>query len=311
MQGMLYPALKQAASVHAWPGKLLPQFASAYRTSAWQHDGTPIEHKPKSEEQVPGPGAPGADTPKDDRPIHPLMQRLPPIRDKLELAERDKALEALYPFCVSQLTPSLTESVRARLYWLWKGLLRTTGMNEKVQKFTTEMITSEVESDYSEEEFLEGAKEAYTSVMEAFGSKDYDSLKSMVSERALEAMQAAHKALEDKGLEVERVEAEVQDVYINGLNLWSTSTIQVFDKRWAEQAADSTSNSWLMLSVAVCSLLRVKLKVVGVTGASGVTGNQTLETSMSRSGCWLFVRGPLPNCRVNQLHPPWHVVAWW
>lgn len=294
---------KQPLSLHAANGvaqRQLPHLLATFRSSCRQLD-IPTEPKPKAKAS-PSPSSEDNDPKNYTAPDHPLRDRLPSFRDQVEAAERVKTLECLSSYQPGLFTPSLYAFWRAQWDYVFKLVFFGTGLSDKVRRVTIDLVTSEVESDFNEEEFLEGAKQAYVAVVESYAANDFDSLKHMVSLRGIEALQAANAQLQRQGVQVESVEAEVKDAYLNGFNLWSQTTVAEFDKSWSETVSESTSNSWLMLSVAFSSLLRVRLKI-----ADGAAQ----EFQFSRSAVWLFVRGPLPRGRVTQLSAPWYVAGWW
>lgn len=163
-------------------------------------------------------------------------------------------------------------------------------------------VSRDVERVFETAEFLEGASHAVSTVCQLHGARDFLALRTMVSERVLSCMKEAHDGLATQGLRVSTVDPEVTSVRLDNCTKWSSEGIAAFDNWRLRKRMASVSPEWLVARVEVS----VKLHVALVD----LLGEPAGQHDVTKSGTWLFARGPLPAGVTDELDTPWFLLAW-
>lgn len=182
----------------------------------------------------------------------------------------------------------------------------------KIQSWITAFIQTRIETDFNLEETLEAALDAFWTFHQLVGKEDFETLKTMVSAKVLDAVKKTGEDYRSNGL-IWRVEIDPDslEAQLRGVGFWVKDQIKEYDEEQASMLADDTprsmqtmpSGSWLVLSVQ----FRAKQKVTITREEDGIV---VAELEDSRATRWKFANGPLPdNLPSRQLSTPWWLLS--
>ena len=142
------------------------------------------------------------------------------------------------------------------------------------------------------------------------GEEDYATLKTMVSSKLLDAVQATGNEYRAGGL-IWRTEIDTDvplDAQLRRITFWSKNQISEYDK---EQAALAPENSdSLAMPTGRWLIVNVQYKSAQKTLITREEDGQVLATlTDKRPAAWTFAAGPLPEgCPVDELDTPFWLV---
>ncbi len=109
-------------------------------------------------------------------------------------------------------------------------------------------------------------------------------------------------------LQVESIGADIKQLEPRAFGFWGPEHIQVFDSRWASPASlqGAATSSFLVVVVYVHALVDTRVQYTSKAGKE-----HHVSLPLTKSGFWLFARGPVPAEAVDELECPWYVVGTW
>ncbi|KAK9820094.1 hypothetical protein WJX72_006065 [[Myrmecia] bisecta] len=191
-----------------------------------------------------------------------------------------------------------------------------------------------IETEFNDEEFLEGCQDAYYMVQQLFGAGDFEELKPMVASSVLKAFREVHEEYAAHKLKFSLQVEEVTGAALEDISWWPRQKMaERHDEVSTEaplgavgSAGDSGPDVGAGAAAATAPLpgqkVRAKSKYYDMWLVMGVrftgrtksttvdeTGKVLSETIDNRSHRWQFAKGPLPTyLPVITLDMPWVVV---
>jgi hypothetical protein len=109
-------------------------------------------------------------------------------------------------------------------------------------------------------------------------------------------------------MQIASLEADIQQLEPRAFGFWGPEQIQLFDSRWASEGRlqGAATSSFLVVVVYVQAQVKTRLQYTTKAGKE-----RDLTLPLTRSGFWLFARGPVPVEPVDELECPWYVVGTW
>ena len=241
------------------------------------------------------PGKPEATTSEDERPPNPILEAL---REQIKMQMMQLR---------SQST-MLEQTMEDTLPPWQRGIVDR--FTQWFQHYFADFIRQKIEKEFELNEFLEGAKDAFWMVHQLMGEEDYATLKTMVSSKLLDAVQATGNEYRAGGL-IWRTEIDTDvplDAQLRRITFWSKNQISEYDK---EQAALAPENSdSLAMPTGRWLIVNVQYKSAQKTLITREEDGQVLATlTDKRPAAWTFAAGPLPEgCPVDELDTPFWLV---
>lgn len=178
------------------------------------------------------------------------------------------------------------------------------------QHYFADFIRVKIEKQFELNEFLEGAKDAFWMVHHLMGKEDYTTLKSMVSSKLLDAVQATGSEYRAGGL-IWRTEIDTDvpfDVQLRRISFWTGKQIADYDKEQAaleppnSEKLDMPTGRWLIMYVYYKTAQRTVI-------TREEDGQIVAQLTDKRPAVWTFAAGPLPEgCPVDTLETPFWLV---
>eukprot|EP01023_Acetabularia_acetabulum_P000782 TRINITY_DN10307_c0_g1_i2.p2 TRINITY_DN10307_c0_g1~~TRINITY_DN10307_c0_g1_i2.p2 ORF type:complete len:208 (+),score=37.51 TRINITY_DN10307_c0_g1_i2:113-736(+) len=152
-------------------------------------------------------------------------------------------------------------------------------------------IQKEVDKSFSQQEFLEGAKEAYQVVIDKFNESDWEDLEDLVSHRVLKELKQAKQSVVNVNLNHQISVNHPMTAQFCGMLPAATLRIE---------NAEEIYKDWLLVGVR----FNVEYNYQIVQNEKIV-----LNSKDNYWDIWIFGRGPLPsNLPADDLDCPWSVV---
>ncbi|GAB4824150.1 hypothetical protein N2152v2_011196 [Parachlorella kessleri] len=183
-----------------------------------------------------------------------------------------------------------------------------------LQRWASQVIRARVDEEFTIEEFLEGAKDAYWMVNHLLSNDDFEALKAgMLSAKLVEALETTRREYAEAGFVWRtQIEGGIQ-AGLRGLSFWGKDEMAAYDPIRAAEAPEREDSAAALLKrpAGMWMVLTVALKSQQEVTVSRLEGGTTsAQMTDYRPQHWRFAVGPLPDgLPARRLDLPWFLVA--